>query len=104
MLTADIDMKDVDWTPIVLRGTLDGGGHTIYNLSITSLGDESATTYDGRHRGYETVFAALFSMVKGGVVKDLNLLNVKVNIATERPVFIAGSRGSCRTAPSRTAP
>lgn len=93
VLTADIDMKDVDWTPIVLRGTLDGGGHTIYNLSITSLGDESATTYDGRHRGYETVFAALFSMVKGGVVKDLNLLNIKVNIVTERPVFVAGIAG-----------
>ena len=93
ILTADIDMKGVDWKPIALRGTLDGGGHTIYNLSITSAGEETVTTYDGRHRGYDTVFAALFSVVKGGVVQNLNLLNVKADIVTGSPVFVAGIAG-----------
>lgn len=93
ILTADIDMKGVDWKPIMLRGTFDGDGHTIFNLTITRVGDETATTYDGRHRGYETVFAALFSVVKGGTVRNLNLLNAKGNLVTDRPVFLAGIAG-----------
>ena len=93
ILTADIDMKGVDWKPILLRGTFDGDGHTIFNLTITRVGDETVTTYDGRHRGYETVFAALFSVVKGGTVRNLNLLNVKADLATDQPVFLAGIAG-----------
>ena len=92
-LAADIDMRGVTWIPIEFRGTLDGRGHIIYNLTITQTGEETATTYDGRHRGYETVFAALFSILKGGSVQNLNLLNVKVDLATDRPVFIAGIAG-----------
>ena len=36
VLTADIDMTGVDWQPIAFSGTLDGGGHTIYNLTISN--------------------------------------------------------------------
>ena len=42
VLTADIDMTGVDWQPIAFSGTLDGGGHTIYNLTISSLGADRA--------------------------------------------------------------
>ena len=38
VLTADIDMTGVDWQPIAFSGTLSGGGHTIYNLTVSSLG------------------------------------------------------------------
>ena len=93
VLAADIDMKDVDWTPIAFLGTFDGAGHTIYNLSVTNVGADTATTYDGRHRGYKTTFAALFSIVKGGSVQNLNLLNVKVDLQTDQPIFIAGIAG-----------
>jgi len=93
VLAADIDMKGVDWAPIAFRGTLDGGGYTIYNLSITKLGVDTAITYDGRHRGYKTAFGALFSIVKGGSVQNLHLLNVKVDLQTDQPVFIAGIAG-----------
>ena len=93
VLASDIDMKGVDWAPIAFRGTLDGAGHTIYNLSITKLGVDTAITYDGRHRGYKTSFAALFSIVKDGSVQNLNLLNVKVDLQTDQPVFVAGIAG-----------
>jgi len=93
VLAADIDMKGVDWAPIAFRGTLDGAGHTIYNLSVTKVGADTATTYDGRHRGYKTSFAALFSIVKNGSVQNLHLLNVKVDLQTDQPIFIAGIAG-----------
>lgn len=93
VLAADIDMKGVDWAPIAFSGTLDGAGHTIYNLSITKVGAETAVTYDGRHRGYDTSFAALFSIVKGGAVENLRLLNIKVDLQTDQPIFIAGIAG-----------
>ena len=47
VLTADIDMTGVDWQPIAFSGTLDGGGHTIYNLTVSSLGADRAETVDG---------------------------------------------------------
>lgn len=93
VLAADIDMRGVDWSPFVFSGTLDGAGHTIYNVSITRVGEDTAITYDGRHRGYETVFAALFSIVKGGSVQNLHLLNWKVDLQTDRPIFAAGIAG-----------
>ena len=64
-LGADIDMSGVDWVPFAFSGTLDGAGHTLYNLTLAQMGEETQITYDGRHRGYHTVFAALFSSVSG---------------------------------------
>lgn len=93
ILTADIDMKGVDWSPVALTGEFDGGGHTIYNLKITRLGEDHATTVDGNHKKYDTYFAALFSVVKGAVIKNVNLLNVDVRITTDKNCFAAGLAG-----------
>ncbi|NLI53952.1 MAG: hypothetical protein GX417_06435 [Clostridiales bacterium] len=92
MLGADIDMSGVDWTPFAFDGTLDGAGHTVYNLRITRACEETRITYDGRHRGYHTVFAAPFSVVSGSV-QNLNLLNVTVDLDMDDPCFIAGVAG-----------
>ncbi len=92
VLGADIDMRGVDWVPFALDGTLDGAGYTIYNLHIASACEETRITYDGRHRGYNTVFAALFSVVRGGV-QNLNLLNLTIDLNTDQPCFIAGVAG-----------
>lgn len=92
VLGADIDMRGIDWVPFAFAGVLDGDGHTIYNLTLTQAGDETRTTYDGRHRGYHTQFAALFSSVSG-TVKNLNLLNVKADLSTDQPFFLAGIAG-----------
>lgn len=73
-LTADIDLKNKDWTPIgtgegtnatnrnAFKGTFDGNGHTISNLTITD------STY------YST---GLFGLVNG-TVKNFNLENVNI--------------------------
>ena len=92
VLGADIDMNGVAWTPFAFSGSLDGAGHTIYNLSLSQMGEEQRITYDGRHRGYHTVFAALFSSVSG-MVQNLNLLNIKADLSTDQPAFLAGIAG-----------
>jgi hypothetical protein len=93
VLTEDIDMSGIEWTPISFYGVLDGKGHTIYNLNVTALGAESATTYDGNHKEYETYFAGLFSVVRDAEITNLNLLNVKVDISTDKNCFAAGLAG-----------
>jgi hypothetical protein len=36
ILSGNIDMKGIDWTPLSFSGRLDGDGYTIYNLSVTA--------------------------------------------------------------------
>jgi hypothetical protein len=93
ILTGDIDMSGIEWTPLSFCGVLDGEGHTIYNLNITAPGADSAVTYDGNHKEYETYFAGLFSVVNGAEIRNLNLLNVKVDISTDKNCFAAGLAG-----------
>ena len=66
VLTADIDLKNEEWTPIgnytegnqiYYEGTFDGGGHTISGLNVT-----------GKFR-----CASLFGAVKGGTIKNLTV-------------------------------
>ena len=66
VLTADIDLKNEEWTPIgnytegnqiYYEGTFDGGGHTISGLDVT-----------GKFR-----CASLFGAVKGGTIKNLTV-------------------------------
>lgn len=67
-LAADIDLNDKTWVPIGndwdtqkrFKGTFDGGGHTISNLSITT-GD--------------VYYLGVFGCVEGGTVKNLVLAN-----------------------------
>lgn len=93
VLAADIDMTGVDWLPIPFSGTFDGAGHVLYNLSITHVSEDTSITYDGRHRGYYSVYASLFSFVKNATIKNLTLLNEKVNVSTDQPCFAAGVAG-----------
>ncbi len=92
ILGANIDLSGVNWMPFAFSGTLDGAGFTVYNLSITQTCEETRITYDGRHGGYHTIFAALFSTVSGSV-KNLNLLNETIDLTTDQPCFIAGIAG-----------
>lgn len=92
LLGADIDMDGVDWKPFAFSGTLEGDGHTIYNLTLSQAGEETRITYDGRHRGYHTLFAALFSSLSG-TVQNVSLLNVRADLSTDQPYFLAGIAG-----------
>ena len=68
-LTADIDLTDIDWTPIGIdynhqyNGTFNGGGHTITGLTVTTSDQ----------------YAGLFGCIgSGGTVKDVTLEGVQI--------------------------
>ena len=87
-LTADIDLKGIDWTPIGIdynhryTGTFDGGGHTITGLKIT--GNDQ--------------YAGLFGHIgSGGKVMNVKLEGVLIESDNEMSVVggVAGySRGT----------
>ncbi len=67
-LTVDLDLGNKSWTPIgkikgnTFRGTFDGDGHTIYNLTCkTEDGNSSA------------IFGGVFGRIDNGIVKNLNV-------------------------------
>lgn len=92
-LDADIDMSGTDWVPCPFYGTLDGAGHAVYNLDIAAHGDDTAVTIDGNDLPYDTVFAALFSQLIGGTVRDLKLQGVVIDITTEKHCYAAAIAG-----------
>ena len=88
VLTADIDMSGEDWTPIPFYGTLDGSGHTLYNLRVHTVGAETRNTYDGNDKRYETVFAGLFSVMERASVRDLRLVGADLDIESGQHCFV----------------
>ena len=79
-LTADIDLGGIDWTPLPFRGTLDGGGCCIYNLSVHAVGAEVRVTKDGNLKPYDTAFSGLFSVLEGAEVYDLRLRGARIEL------------------------
>lgn len=92
-LTADIDMGGEDWTPLPFSGTLNGNGHSLYNLTVRAPGADTVTTYDGNHREFETVFGGLFSVVKNARITDLGLVDAVVDIETDQNCFVGALAG-----------
>ena len=97
-LTCDIDMAGEAWTPFAFSGELDGGGHTIYNLSVTTVGEDVTRSVDGNLKEYDTVGAGLFSTLSGAKIHDLTLLNIRVEVETEQNCFIAPFAGCIASA------
>ena len=92
-LMADINMGDKDWYPIEFNGIFDGGGHVLYNLSITECNLNPSDSVDGNNNHYDTYYAGLFSKTEGATITNLHLLNVEVNINTPNHCFAAGLIG-----------
>lgn len=92
-LANDIDMKDIDWKPVDFSGTLDGNGHRILNLKVTELGDKKRTTYDGNYKEYDTSFAGMFGCLENATIKNLNIVNLVVDIDEDKDVFVGGFAG-----------
>ncbi len=92
-LGADIDMAGIDWKPLPFSGRLNGKGHTIYNLTILSPGDEVRTARDGNLKPYDTVFAGLFSVLEGGEVSDLTLKGERILLDAAEHCFAGGITG-----------
>ena len=88
-LMNDIDMGGVDWTPIAFSGELDGGGHGLYNLTVTAAGVETRPTHDGNMKEYETEFAGLFSVLENATVRNLKLVGANVSVENQTHCFAA---------------
>ena len=93
-LTADIDMGS-NWQPIPFSGTLDGNGHTLYNLHVTDVGKEKRVTRDGNLKEYDTEFAGLFSVMENAEVQNLTIKGAFVDISDRSHCFAAILAGYC---------
>ena len=92
-LAADIDMSGEAWTPFAFHGSLDGGGHSILNLTVRETGSAVRETYDGNMKVYDTYFSGLFDEMEGAQVRSLNLVNLRIDVETDLPCFIGGMTG-----------
>ena len=92
-LDADLDMSGIDWTPIAFQGTLDGRGHTIFNLRVSAPGSRHADTVDGNGKLYDSVFAGLFSVLENAEIRDLTLQGVDIDVTAPRHCFAGGLTG-----------
>lgn len=93
VLTADIDLAGEPWTPIPFYGQLDGNGHTIANLTVTTLGADTALTYDGNDKQYTTRFGGLFSLTVGAYIHDVTLLGPFVSVEAGEDCFLGALTG-----------
>lgn len=93
VLCSDIDLGDALWVPFDFFGTLDGNGHTIYNLNMAEPGRSVQTTIDGNHKEYPTVFAALFSCIKDAQISNLSLKGIVIDVVCEQSCFAASIAG-----------
>ena len=89
VLMSDISLKEIDWYPINFYGTIDGNGHTIYDLKSTQLNSESNISVDGNDKKYETYFSGLFGQTENAVIKNLNMKACDIKISTEKNCFVA---------------
>lgn len=93
LLKKDINLDGVEWTPFAFSGNLDGNGHTVLNLTLKNCGTETATTYDGNMKTYDTYFCGLFSQITNGSVQNLTLCNVRADVTETRSCFVGSIAG-----------
>ena len=68
-LACDIDMAGIEWTPVTFNGTLDGNGHAIKNLRLSTKGNAVRDTYDGNMKSYQTTLVGLFDVIEKASVE-----------------------------------
>lgn len=74
-LVNDIDLQGGNWVPLRdFKGKLYGNGHVIRNIQIIKDADEKIV--DGESAGH-TNARGLFAQINGGMVKDLELKEIK---------------------------
>ncbi len=96
VLGADIDLAGEAWTPIghvatgtqAFRGSFDGQGHKISNMTI---GSKDAPV-SAEERVYFGLFAALMN---GSVVENLGMENVSIHLTSNKESAIGGALAGC---------
>lgn len=87
VLDNDISLEEIDWKPIRFCGTLEGNGHCISHLSVTSFAPETARTMDGNGYKYHTKLMGFFSVAENAVVRNLNFVDAKLEGECEEHAF-----------------
>ncbi len=93
ILMNDLDMTGVLWPSIDFSGSFDGNGHALLNLELSQRSEETAVTYDGNLKTYDTYFTGFFATLRNAEVKNLQLLNVRSVVDAETPYFLGGLAG-----------
>ena len=89
VLDSDIDLSGMLWEPVRFSGTLDGGGHTIRGLRVSSFDPETGITVDGNGYRYKTRLMAFFSVLDHAAVRNLNFEDARITAESEDHAFIA---------------
>lgn len=87
VLDNDIDLDGVDWKPIRFYGTLDGNGHSIIHLRVTTFAPETARTMDGNGYKYHTNLMGFFSVAENATVRNLSFVDAKIEGDCEDHAF-----------------
>lgn len=93
ILNSDIDLGGSEWVPFDFNGILEGNGHKISNLNISSIGTSTRSTFDGNMKEYDTSFAGLFCVMEDAEIRNLTLSNVNVDVSCDSPCFIGAFAG-----------
>lgn len=93
ILMCDLDLTGIRWPCPDFSGSFDGNGHALLNLELSQPGKETAVTYDGNLKTYDTYFAGFFATLRNAQVKNLQLLNVRGLVDTDTPFFLGGLAG-----------
>jgi hypothetical protein len=90
VLMADIDLSASPWKPIPFKGTLEGNGHTIYNVTVNQIEDAAPlVAHNANDRAYwNSYFTGFFSRLSGAKVSNLNILGANVHIETTHTVSV----------------
>ncbi len=93
-LDADLDLRDLDWTPIDFSGTFDGNGHTLLNLTVNKVSETKVTFWDGNNDPYfETRLSGFFGYLQNAEIKNLTLLGVNMDLTVYEDCFIGAIAG-----------
>jgi len=90
-LVSDIDLSGENWKPIggqgnkEYRGTFDGNGYTINNLtiSVTASNYENFLALSTTEENRAFLDLGLFGKVNNSTIKNLNMKNATINVAEE---------------------
>ncbi|MBQ9692859.1 MAG: hypothetical protein IJV70_06855 [Clostridia bacterium] len=92
VLKNDIDLADVEWTPVgtytaPFVGVFDGNGYTLKNLSVTYDKQDTGDTI-----GFFYSYCGLFGVTNGATIKNVKFENAKIESSTtfEYRVVYAG--------------
>lgn len=93
ILMNDLNMEGITWKSLDFKGTFDGNGYTIYNLTLSEPGDEMPESVDGNNKKYATRYVGLFGALQDAEVKNLTLMGLKGLVESDEPCFLAGIAG-----------